>query len=121
MYFHFSTSKDDDTPATCSPEVLAECIPVSQSAIAIPSTAHSGEAKRKADSVDSPKETVEPQKKIKWDCAAHLSDQSEAPPSPPEDKPQLIAAAGHRENRASVPSAERVPRDKCMYGNRCYR
>lgn len=54
-------------------------------------------------------------KRIKWDCGAHFSDQIEADP----DDPKSPVAAP--QDQASASNPDRVPREKCMYGGRCYR
>jgi len=63
--------------------------------------------------------TAEPQKKIKWDCNAHFSDQNEALSSCMADQSKSITAKS--QNQTNIPNAEKVPREKCMYGARCYR
>ncbi|EZA59034.1 Aprataxin and PNK-like factor [Ooceraea biroi] len=113
-----SSPEGDNAPATCSKE------PSDSQNVTEPSVVGESNGKRKAESADSTdlKETatVEPPKKLKWDCAAHFSDRSEAPSSHREGEPQLTSGA-RRQDQASVPNAERVPREKCTYGGRCYR
>lgn len=75
------------------------------------------ERKRKAKNINLTSKAAtnsEPDKMIKWDCGAHFSDQIEAvlPNNSQSPVPQ---------NQASASNPDRVPREKCTYGARCYR
>ncbi|CAL1687189.1 unnamed protein product [Lasius platythorax] len=62
---------------------------------------------------------VEEGKKIKWDCDAHFSDQTEIRASPTQNNPRSPVAS--RQDQASALNRARAVREKCMYGARCYR
>lgn len=84
-----------------------------------PPIEHESNRKRKAKNIKLINKTTtngEPSKKIKWDCDAHFSDEIEA--DVPNNPPSPVATP-QDEARASNP--DRVPREKCMYGARCYR
>lgn len=84
-----------------------------------PVVEHENNRKRKAKNINLTNNVTtngDSGKKIKWDCDAHFSDQIEAIlPSSPQSP---VATS---QNQASASNPNRVPREKCMYGDRCYR
>lgn len=74
--------------------------------------------KRKAKNINlmSKDATNDGGKRIKWDCGAHFSDQVEE--VVPNDSQSPVASP---QNQARASNPDRVPREKCLYGTRCYR
>ncbi|XP_011872244.1 PREDICTED: aprataxin and PNK-like factor isoform X2 [Vollenhovia emeryi] len=75
--------------------------------------------KRKANNINLASKAAtngEPDKRIKWDCGAHFSDRLDA--DPPNDSQSPVASP---QDQASASNPDRVPRERCMYGARCYR
>lgn len=78
---------------------------------------HESNRKRKVKNINllSSAKNDEPSKKIKWNCGAHFSDQIE---DLPNDSQSPVVTS---QNPASASNPDRVPREKCTYGARCYR
>ncbi|KAL6256197.1 hypothetical protein P5V15_012313 [Pogonomyrmex californicus] len=110
-----SSPEGSNMPASCSQMSID-----SQDIIESP-IEHETNRKRKANNnVTSEVATnVEPGKRIKWDCDTHFSDQIEAASSNNPRSPRSSVATSP--NLASASNPDRVPREKCMYGVRCYR
>lgn len=62
---------------------------------------------------------VEAGKKIKWDCDAHFSDQTEIQVLPTQNNARSPVAL--HQDKASARNPVRAIREKCIYGARCYR
>lgn len=84
-----------------------------------PAVEHENNRKRKTKNINLTNEVAtndDSGKKIKWDCDEHFSDRVEAvlPNSP-------RSPVATSQNQASASNPTRVPREKCLYGARCYR
>ncbi|XP_018402306.1 PREDICTED: aprataxin and PNK-like factor [Cyphomyrmex costatus] len=109
-----SSPKENDMTATSS-----KMSTDSQNVIE-PPVDHESNKKRKVRNINLTNKAAtngESGKKIKWDCDVHINDQigevlSHNPQSPSVAAPQ---------DRPSASNPGRVPREKCMYGARCYR
>lgn len=62
---------------------------------------------------------VEAGKKIKWDCDAHFSDQSEIQVLPTQNNARSPVAM--HQDKANARNPVKAIREKCKYGARCYR
>lgn len=107
----FSSPEESDMPATSSK------MSTDSQDIIKPPVEHENNRKRKAKNINlaSAATNDEPSKKIKWNCGAHFSDQIE---DPPNDSQSPVVTP---QDQASASNPDRVPREKCVYGTRCYR
>lgn len=84
-----------------------------------PPVDHESNRKRKVRNINLTNKAAtngESGKKVKWDCDVHVSDQIEEVSS---NNPQSPVAMP--QDQASASNLNRVPREKCTYGARCYR
>jgi len=82
-----------------------------------PPVEHENNRKRKAKNINLMSKAATNGKRIKWDCDRHFSDEIEGvPPSNPQSP-----VAASQDHEASASNPDRVPREKCKYGARCYR
>ncbi|XP_020290741.1 aprataxin and PNK-like factor isoform X2 [Pseudomyrmex gracilis] len=107
---YFASSSERSEVPTMSSKISTDAQDTAELSVQI-------DGKRKAENSNLTSDTTDAEsgKKTKWDRDFHNSDQTEAA-SPIKKSPRLSA---RQEDR--TPSADRVPRDKCMYGSRCYR
>lgn len=111
-----SSLEGSSMPATCS-KMSAD----SQDIIE-PCVGQQNDKKEKAKNINLTSEAtanVEAEKKIKWDCDAHFSDQTETRASPTQNNPRSPVTS--HQDQASALNPARALREKCMYGARCYR
>ncbi|XP_029170385.1 WD repeat-containing protein 20-like [Nylanderia fulva] len=114
IYFA-SSLEGSNMPATCS-----KMAPDQE--ITEPCVKQQNDKKRKAKNINLANKSatdVEAGKKIKLDCNVHFSDQPKIQALPTQNNSHSPVAS--RQDQTSALNAGRTPREKCMYGGRCYR
>ncbi|KAM0732162.1 Aprataxin and PNK-like factor [Formica fusca] len=104
--------------------MLATCSKMSADSqdIIEPCVRQQNDKKQKTKSINSTSEAminVETGKKIKWDCDAHFSDQTEIQALPTQNNARSPVTL--HQDQANARNPVRIVREKCIYGARCYR